>query len=119
MYIEKHTVTAITATGGGATAFTPPLVGRVLGIKYLKHATVPYASTADFTITSEDTGQAILSKSNVNADLIAYPTNKATTATGAASTLTEQPVPLANERVKIVVAEGGNTKTGTFTVIVG
>ena len=47
-----------------------------------------------------------------------YEPRKATTATGAASTLTELPIYLAGDRVKFAVAQGGNAKNGRFAVIV-
>ena len=113
-YPVKSSVTITTATGGGATGYSDVMTGRVIAVKYEKDT---YASTSDFTITTADTGQSILSKTNVNASFVNYPVAAAVTTAGAASTLTEVEVPVVNERVKIVVAQGGNTKAGTFTII--
>lgn len=116
---EYHTVSITTATGGGATAYTPVVRGRVAAIIYTKDATTPLASTADFTITTEDTGQNLWVDTNVNASEIVYPLIAGNLGgSGVASTITEVPVYAAFERVKIVIAQGGNTKVATFKVLV-
>ncbi|HJT63086.1 MAG TPA: hypothetical protein VJ797_15560 [Burkholderiales bacterium] len=120
MYAERHTVTFVTATGGGATAYTPPVTGRIAAIRYIKAtAAVALASTADFTITAAETGAAILSKANVAADFTNAPTQPAHTATGGVVTGVVRDVVVAGERVKVDVVAGGNTKQGTIHVVVG
>lgn len=116
---ESHTVDVTTSTGGAATAYTPVVRGRIAAIKYTKDGTSPLASTADFTITTEDTGQNLWVDTNINATEVVYPVIAANLGgTGGASSLTEVPVYAAGERVKIVVAQGGNTKVGEFKVVV-
>lgn len=118
-YAEKHTVDVTTATGGGATAYTPVVKGRIASIRYIKDGTAPLASTSDFTITTEDSGQNLWVDTNINATENVYPVVAANLAgTGAASSITEAPIYAAGERVKIVVAQGGNTKVGRFIVVV-
>ena len=118
-YAERHTQTVVTATGGTATVYTPVITGRIAAVVYTKAtAAVAYASTVDFTITAETSAQNIWTEANVNATETAYPVAAAKLASGAASTITESPIYVAQERVKIVLAQGGNTKRGTFTVIV-
>ena len=118
-YAESHTVEVTTATGGDATAYTPVVTGRISAVKYTKATGTPFASTADFTITTDDTGQNVWVDSNINATETVYPVQIANLAsTGAASTLTEVPVYAAGERVKITIAQGGNTTNGTFTVVI-
>lgn len=117
-YIRRETVDIVTATGGSATEYSPPVTGRLVEIIYTKDGSNAFASTADFTITTERDGLAVLSLANVNASASYRPIRKATTATGAASTLTELPIYLAEDRVKFAVAQGGNTKNGRFAVIV-
>lgn len=118
-YAERHTVAVTTATGGTVTAYTPPVTGRVAMIRYVKDGTNPLASTSDFTITTDQTGQNLWVDSNINATENVYPVIAANLGgTGGASTLTEAPVYAAAERIKIVIAQGGNTKVGTFVVVV-
>jgi hypothetical protein len=120
MHAERHVVTVTTDADGDATSYTPVLTGRVLAIVYVKDGSAAYADGVDFTITAEATGQSLWTDTNVNSAETVYPLAAANLgADGAASTLTEVPIALANDRVKIVVASGGDTKVGTFHVIVG
>ena len=119
-FVQRHTVTVTTATGGGATGYTPVLNGRIAGIRYTKAtAASAYASTADFTITAETSEVGLWTEANVNASKDVVPTQPTHTQAGATSAdPARAPVFLANERVKILLAQGGNTKSGTFEVIV-
>lgn len=118
-YGERHTVAIVTATGGGATAYTPVVMGRIIAVQYVKAtAAVALASTVDFTITGENTGVPVLSKANVTADFTNSPMQPAHTVSGAAITNGEQDIVIARERVKVAVASGGNTKQGTIHIVV-
>lgn len=118
MQVQRHIVDITTATDGSATAYSPTVTGRIGAIVYTKDATTPLASTADVTITAEQTGEGVWAESNVNASKTVRPLAAAATPLGAASTLSELPIWVADDRVKIVIAQGGNTKTGRFQVIV-
>ena len=115
----QHSVSVETATSGAATAYTTEVIsGQIQAIKYTKPGSSPLASTADFTITTEGTGQNLWVDTNINATETVYPVVAANIAgSGAASSLTEVGVYAAQERVKIVIAQGGDTKSGTFTII--
>jgi len=121
MHVQRHVVTIVTDASGDAIGYTPNVTGRVLGIRYVK---TDYANGVDFTITALATGEAIMAGTDVNASASFYPRVGVTDAAGAAATLdgtrlARDAVHVANDRVKIVVASGGDTKTGTFHVIVG
>ena len=73
MYVARHTVAIETATGGGATVYSPVVTGRIGAIVYTKDGTTPLASTADFTVTAEGTGEAIWSETNLNASKTVRP----------------------------------------------
>lgn len=109
-----YSTTVTTSTGGAATAYIPVFSGQIQHLHYAKDT---FASTADITVTTEDTGQAIWSVTNSTASASVYPVAAANLPSGAASTITEVPIFAANERVKIVVAQGGNTKSGTITIV--
>lgn len=116
MYAERHSVTVTTASDGTATAYSPYLTGRVHAVGYAK---TDFADGVDFTITADVSGQSLWTDTNINASETVRPVLAASIGgTGAASTLTEVPVVLVNERVKIVIAAGGDTKTGTFSIVV-
>ena len=71
-------------------------------------------------MTNENTGEAILTKAAMNAAesfVPGHPVNAV--ADAAAVTNAWAPLVLADERIKIVVANGGDTKSGTFIANVG
>jgi hypothetical protein len=121
MYIQRHIVTITTSGAGAGTGYTPPVRGRVLAITYVK---TDYANGVDFDVTLETTGVVIWDQDNVDAAATVYPRKQVQSTAGVALTLegTEpvaEPVYAGNERVKIVVANGGATKTGAFHVLIG
>lgn len=121
MHVERHTVEIITATGGGATGYTPPITGSINEIIYTAAtAASALASTADFTVTVERDGRGLWAESNITASKAVRPRRAPTSVLGATASTApiNEPVMVANDRVKIVVAQGGNTKQGTFSVIV-
>lgn len=122
MYVERHTVTLITDAAGDATGYSPVITGRILAIHYVA---TDYAAGVDFTITGEATGETIWTEANVNASTFRAP-RMATHSTAGVAALyaaggaaVNDYVGIANDRVKIVIAQGGNTKTGKFYIIVG
>lgn len=116
MYVERHTVAITTAADGSATAYTPVVTGRVAAIHYVK---TDFTDGVDFTITAEATAESLWTDTNINASEIVNPVRAGNLAgTGAASVFTEVPIFIANDRVKIVIASGGNAKVGTFYVVI-
>ena len=117
----RETVVITTATGGGAVAYTATAYrGDVRAIVYTSAtAAVAFASTVDFTIVGEESGITIWKQDNITASRTVYPVAPAITATGAASTILQRPIPLTGERIKFTLAQGGNTKRGSFVVVVG
>lgn len=121
MQAEKHSVSLTTNASGAATAYSPNVTGRILAVIYTK---VDFADGVDFTITLEGTAEPILTLTNQNAGAVFYPRVQVQDETGAGATLDgtrkmREPVVAVNDRVKVVVAAGGDTKTGTITVVVG
>jgi hypothetical protein len=123
MYAEKHTIALTTAADGSATAYTAlRLTGRILAVIYAK---TDFDDGVDFTITLEGTGEAILTLTNQNASGKFYPRVPVQDETGAdalyaaGGTKLRDAVVAVFDRVKVVVAQGGNVKTGAITVIVG
>lgn len=120
MYAERYSVTIVTDASGDATGYIGPVTGKVVSIAYVK---TDYADGVDFTITSEQTLQTIWTESNVNAAKTVAP-RQATHSTVGVATLYAaggaavlDDVVVAAERIKFVIAAGGNTKTGAFTVV--
>lgn len=123
MYARRHAVAVTTAADGSATAYTSAAVnGAVRSIQYVK---TDFDNGVDFAITLETTGQGLWTESNVNASAIRCPRQPTHDAIGAASLYAAGGEPVedfiyaADERVKIVIAQGGNVKTGTFYITTG
>ena len=115
-WAERHTIAVTCDASGDATVYSPTITGRIQSIHYVKNN---FADGVDFTITLEATGESLWTDTNVNAAEKVYPLVAGNLGgTGAASALTEVPIIAANDRVKIVVAAGGNATTGAFRVIV-
>lgn len=121
MAIRRFVVPVTTASDGSATAYTPYLSGKVISIRYVK---TDYADTVDFTVTADVTGEGIWTEENVTASATRHPRAATHSTAGAAAlyasggTAVLAPVALGRDRVKIAVANGGDTKTGTFHVTV-
>jgi hypothetical protein len=118
MFAQKLSVTVTTDGSQNATAYTDPIAYGVLSqIKYVK---TDFANGVDFTITSEATGETIWAQLNVNADATVCPRQATHGTDGVASLYAGSgqavlaPIALANDRIKIVIAQGGASKTGTF-----
>lgn len=109
-------------TDGSAAADvdSPKLTGYLHSIRYIKNGTNPYADTVDFTITNEATGQGIWTQVNQTANAVKFPRFLANDLVGAAlSSLTvAEMVLLNNESIRVVLADGGNNKIGTFEAVI-
>ena len=124
MYPRRISVTVTTAASGGlGTGYTELIFGRLFGITYVKD---DYANNVDVTITTETTLQNLWVEANVNATETVAPRQPCHDATGTARFYNDdgdEPVldhfTIADERIKIAIAEGGNSKSGTFHFLVG
>lgn len=125
--IVRHVIAVTTAADGTATAYSAKrLVGFIQRIRYVPDDTTPLAATADIAITAEDSGAAILSltdQAQLAADyaprMPTHSTAGAAALYAAAGAAVNALIPLANERIKIVVAQGGNVLKGAYHVYVG
>jgi hypothetical protein len=119
--MKRYKVTVTTAADGTVTAYSPRLSGEIHQIEYVK---TDYANGVDFAITGEATGINLWTEADVNASAVRAPRQATHSQVGVASlyaaagTAVQARVALANDRVKIVLAQGGNVKTGTFHVLV-
>lgn len=122
--MRRHKVSVTTASDGSATAYTPRVAGKIHSIHYVKDGSTGFADGVDLTITAEATGESILAKSDVNASAVFYPRAPTHSQAGVASlyatdgTAVQDRIGLASDRVKIVIASGGDTKVGAFHILV-
>jgi hypothetical protein len=126
MFIDRQILTLTVNASGAATVYSARVTGRVLQVRYVPHASTPLDTGGDVTITGEDTGTAILTITNIGTAGVTYTPRQAThTVAGVAALYAAggvavlEPVYVAGERIKAVVADGGDAKTGTMHVLIG
>ena len=111
--IVTQRVAVTTDSSGDATAYTSASInGAIFAVEYDK---TDFADGVDFTITGETSGAGVWTESDVNAADIARPTILVQDQVNVDTTQRDF-VRLFNERLKIVVGSGGDTKTGVFLV---
>jgi hypothetical protein len=123
-FADTESITVTTNSSGDATAYTTKeFSGPVRVAIYTKNN---YANGVDFTITGDVTGQTIWVGTDVNASTTVCPKQAthlnssgaaALYASGGTAVLAD--VVLSNERIKVVVAQGGNATSGAFRFVVG
>lgn len=114
--LHKVSATITTASDGSATVYLgSKLRGRVHAIKYTAGT---LDSGTDLVISGETTGVAILTDSPAASEWF-YPRAFANAVTtGAAGSTAQEDVHVFNERIKVVVAQGGNTLTGSIDIFI-
>ena len=119
-FAQRVAVTVTTAADGSATAYSEVLTGKLSQIRYVK---TDFADGSTFTITAEATGETLWGESTVNASATRAP-RQATHSTAGAAALyaaggaaVNDKIALANDRVKIAITNGGDTKTGVFHIV--
>lgn len=115
-YVQRLAVTVTTAADGSATVYSPTVTGKLSQIRYVKN---DFANGVDFTITSEATGETLWTQTDVNASTTKAPRQPVHTTAGVASVYAStdgvlDKISLANDRVKIVIADAGDSKVGVF-----
>lgn len=119
--LRRFEVTAVTNGSGAATAYTPYLSGYIHSVQYVK---TDYADGVDFTITAEANGETIWTEANVNAAAVKAPRQATHSTAGVAAlyasggTAINDRVAVSRDRIKIVIAQGGDTKTGKFVFLI-
>jgi hypothetical protein len=132
MLLKRVTTAIVTSSGGDATVYLGSKIRGYLHMIIYRPGTI--VTGADLTITAEEAvpanppagyaapaGTPILTKLNLgtgNSFLYprATPTNS-NSATGALGTVPSERIPLVDMRIKVVVAQGGNTLTGSIEAI--
>lgn len=116
-----------TAADGSATVRSgEPTNGRILEVRYDYGDA---ATGADFTITGNSSGKAVLTITNGGTSDVSWQPRQVVhpvANTGAGTALTYdgtneiyEPIWLGAEEIKVVVASGGNAKTGQLEFIIG
>lgn len=122
--MKRYKVTVTTAADGTVTAYTPQVRGKLHQIEYVKDGSNAYSDGVDFTITGEKTGIGLWTESNVNASAIRAPRQPTHSQVGAAllyasgGVAVADKIAIAADRIKIVLAQGGNAKVGAFHFLI-
>jgi len=124
--VTRHRIVATTDASGNFTGFTQGAVnGKVEQVSYIPDGATPLDTNSDLDITGEVTGLVVANHDNIGTAAFTRAYRQAThNADGsaalyaAAGTPVNDKVAIAGERLKLVIAQGGNTKSGTFDIIV-
>lgn len=123
--IKRFKVSVTTAADGTATAYSARIrSGKISQIEYVKDGSNGFANGVDFAITGEVTGIGLWTESDVNASAVRAPRQPTHSQVGVASlyasggTGVQAPIALGDDRIKIVIAQGGNAKVGAFYITV-
>lgn len=120
--MRRHRITLTTIADGSVTGYSPRLSGKILSLRYVKHATTAYSDGVDTVITKESDGEAVMTATDHNASTTWHPLAAQHDITGAAALRVAAGLPLlgpigvANDRLKFVVAAGGDSKIGDWYV---
>jgi mRNA-degrading endonuclease toxin of MazEF toxin-antitoxin module len=111
MYAERKEIPVTTAADGSATAYSDLVTGAIYNIIYKK---TDFADGVDFAITLEETGQNLWTESDVNAEKIVSPRQTNSDNLGGTN---DNLIIAAKDRIKVVIADGGNAKSGKFIAV--
>ena len=121
MTVRRFTVPITVDADGDAEVYTPRIFGHLVSVRYVK---TDFADGVDFVVTNETTGETVWSEEAVNASASRYPRAATHTTAGAASlyasggTAVQGRIAIGGDRLKIVVADGGVSKSGTLHFLV-
>lgn len=116
-------ITVLTDASGNATVYSDAFSGVVLGIKVTRGTLT--SGAVDVTVTVDGTAQPVVTLTNIAADTWIYPRVPVQDEAGAnalfaaGGTSLREPVPVSADRLKFVVAQGGNALTGSIDVLIG
>lgn len=111
----------VTNASGDATVYLTHGLNRKPNgfLVILKYTPGTIDTGADLTITGEDSGIPIMTVANAGTGVAFYyprATNNAV-ADGAAGTVPAEFIPIKDERIKVVIAQGGNAGAGSIEAI--
>lgn len=126
MHLTRHVVDLSVNSSGDGTGYTDIANGHVHAIRYVPDGSTPYDTGFDATITGDVSGIPIVTVTNGGTSALSLAPRMATVSTANAAALyaaggvaVNDRIPVAGERIKIVIAQGGASKTGQWHVYVG
>ena len=111
----------VTNSSGAATVHLTHGLSRKLNgfLVCIKYTPGTIDTGADLTITGEESGIPILTKANAGTSVVFYYPRALINAVadGAEAASPSEFIPIKDERIQVVIANGGDTKTGSIEVI--
>ena len=114
MKLSRFTVNVTTSAQGVAVAYSPQCNGLVRTVEYVKPQSGGLDAATDIDIIADVSGAVIWTNDDLAASKVIHPLAQAQDNTGADIAGAYAPICLADERIKITVANGGDTLSGTF-----
>lgn len=120
--VRKCAINITTAADGSASGNTPVLTGYVRAISYVPHGATPLDTNADVVFTAHASGAPILTQANIGTASRTWHPRTPTHASAdgsaalyaAAGQAVNTEIPVCDECISLVVANGGNALSGTF-----
>lgn len=114
MKLSRFTVNVTTDDQGDAVAYSPQCNGLVRTVEYIQPTSGGLDAATDIDIIADVSGAVIWTNDDLSASKVIHPLAQAQDNTGADIAGAYAPICLADERIKITVANGGDTLSGTF-----
>ena len=118
MRLTRISVAVVTDADGDATAYTPALNGMIRSVRYIKPTLGGLDGGSDIDIVTDKGAVVVWDKDNLAASAVIYPMVPAQDNKGADVAGSYAPIPVCDERIKITVANGGDSLAGTFEFII-
>ena len=114
MKLSRFSVAVTTSALGAAVAYSPQCNGLVRTVEYVKPTSGGLDAATDIDIIADVGGVVIWTNDDLAASKVIHPLAQAQDNTGADIAGAYAPICLADERIKITVANGGDTLSGQF-----
>lgn len=121
MTIRRFVIPITVDASGDAEEYSPVIYGELVSFRYVKD---DFANGVDFVVTGEDSGETFWSEESVDASATRYPRAATHSTAGAASLYAaggqavNGRIAIGGERIKVVVADGGNATSGTLHITI-
>lgn len=113
-FINRQSVAVTTDGSGNFTGYSAAVQGVCWSVTYVPAASNALDTGADITITEEDTGKPIITITNIGTSTVEkFPRAATCDTSGVAITGGVDLIPVFG-RIKVVVANGASTKSGTL-----
>lgn len=118
MFASRQKTTVTTDSSGDGEALVDVRFGRVISIQYIKSGDDSFDDGVDFSVSTVIGAEDIWVEDDVNSSKTVRPRITANGTDGSALAAYE-PITVSHDQILISVSNGGDSKTGTFVLVVG